>query len=323
MNWQADILQNPTRKPGVAVVFRGCQGSGKTVGVEILRRVLGRANVLVTPEKDRMLGRFNSAVMNKILLVGEEMLFAGDRVTTDKLKHLITGQTIPVEFKYGDQLEVKSFHRLVLTSNHAQVFQAASEERRFVTYDVSDAKRGDVDYFDKLYAIADGRDDATAAAFMHYLLTRDITGFKPWESQQGFANDAALQNQKLLSLTPPLMWLREIVETVDGQGQPGDYEWVDGLPYEKGQLFNQQKSSRWPPRFARREAVDAFRAWASKAKPYGVSEFTGSAERFWGEVRKVIPAAQTNRQVSGGVRIVAIDLADLQANFDKYLRGEL
>jgi hypothetical protein len=128
LNWQADIVQNPTRKPGVAVVFRGSQGSGKTVGVEILRRVLGRANVLVTPEKDRMLGRFNSAVMNKILLVGEEMLFAGDRVTTDKLKHLITGQTIPVEFKYGDQLEVKSFHRLVLTSNHVQVFQAASEE---------------------------------------------------------------------------------------------------------------------------------------------------------------------------------------------------
>jgi hypothetical protein len=28
------------------------------------------ANVLVTPEKDRMLGRFNAAVVNKILLVG-------------------------------------------------------------------------------------------------------------------------------------------------------------------------------------------------------------------------------------------------------------
>ena len=203
LDWQADIVQNPTRKPNVAVVFRGSQGSGKTVGVEILRRVLGRANVLVTPEKDRMLGRFNAAVMNKILLVGEEMLFAGDRATTDKLKHLITGPTIPVEFKFGDQLEVKSFHRLVLTSNHAQVFQAASEERRFVTYDVSDAKRGDADYFERLYAIADGRDDATAAAFMHFLLTRDISGFIPWKAQQGFANDAALQYQKLLSLTPP------------------------------------------------------------------------------------------------------------------------
>ena len=165
-----------------------------------------------------MLGRFNASVANKILLVGEEMLFAGDRATMDKLKHLITGQTLPVEFKFGDQLEVKSFHRLILTSNHAQVIQASSEERRFVTYEVSDTKRGDTDYFDRLYAIADGRDDDTAAAFMHYLLTRDITGFKPWKAQQGFAADTALQNQKLLSLTPPLMWLREIVETVDGQG---------------------------------------------------------------------------------------------------------
>ena len=89
-----------------------------------------------------MLGRFNSSVMNKILLVGEEMLFAGDRATTDKLKHLITGQTIPIEFKFGDALEIESHHRLLLTSNHEQVFQAAGEERRFVVYDVSDARRG-------------------------------------------------------------------------------------------------------------------------------------------------------------------------------------
>jgi phage/plasmid-associated DNA primase len=95
---------NPCRKPGVALVLRGRQGTGKTVLVDILRTIIGPANTLVTPDKDRILGRFNSAIMNKILLVGEEMLFAGDRATTDKLKHLITGQTIPVEFKFGDTL---------------------------------------------------------------------------------------------------------------------------------------------------------------------------------------------------------------------------
>jgi hypothetical protein len=314
LNWLADILQNPTRKPGVCIVLRGPQGCGKTVVGAIARKLLGPRNVLTTNEKDRMLGRFNSSVMNKILLVGEEMLFAGDRATTDKLKHLITGQTLPVEFKFGDALEIDSFHRLLHTSNHEQVAQAAAEERRFAIYDVSDARRGDADYFDRLYAVADGRDNATAAAFMQFLLDRDLKGFRPWKDQQCFAADPALTRQKQLSLSAPLAWLREVADTVEGQGLPGkSCGWVDGMPV----------SNEWPPQFSRRDALRAFRDWAQKAKPFGASEYTGSPERFWAEICKVIPRAMTNRQTSEGVRIVSIDLADLQKNFEKYLKGEV
>ena len=73
----------------------------------------------------------------------------------------------------------------------------------------------------------------------------------------------------------------------------------------------------------RRQALDAFRDWANKSRPFASSEYTGSPERFWAEICKVIPRAQTSRQVSGGVRTVTIDLADLQNNFEKYLRGEV
>ena len=325
LNWLADILQNPTRKPGVCVVLRGRQGCGKTVVAMIARKLLGPKNVLTVNDKDRMLGRFNSSVMNKILLVGEEMLFAGDRATTDKLKHLITGQTIPIEFKFGDALEIESHHRLLLTSNHEQVFQAAGEERRFVIYDVSDARRGDTDYFDKLYAVADGRDDATAAAFMKFLLDRDLTTFKPWKAQQCFAADAALTRQKQLSLSAPLAWLRGGYRhgRRPGAARRLRLEWRPALP-SGAQLYRPTPTeSKWPPQFPRREAVDAFREWANKAKPFGASEYTGSPERFWAEICKVIPRAQTNRQIAGGVRTVTIDLADLQNNFEKYLRGEV
>jgi hypothetical protein len=314
LNWLADVLQNPTRKPGVCVVLRGRQGCGKTVVAAIARKLLGSRNVLTVNEKDRMLGRFNSPVMNKILLVGEEMLFAGDRSTTDKLKHLITGQTLPVEFKFGDALEIESHHRLLLTSNHEQVLQAAGEERRFVIYDVSDARRGNTDYFDKLYAVADGRDNPTAAAFLQFLLNRDLTAFRPWKDQQGFAADAALMKQKQLSLSAPLAWLREVADTVEGQGLPGkSCGWIDGMPV----------SNEWPAQFSRRQALEAFRDWAQKAKPFGASEYTGSPPRFWAEICKVIPRARTNRQITGGVRTVSIDLADLQKNFERHLRGEV
>jgi hypothetical protein len=322
LDWIADILQNPTRKPGVAPVLRGGQGSGKSVVPAIVRTVIGPKNVLTVNDKERMLSRFNSAVMNKILVVGEEMLFARDHATTDKLKHFVTGQTLPVEFKFGDALEIESYHRLLLTSNHEQVIQAAGEERRFVIYDVSDAQRGDADYFDRLYAVADGRDNGTASAFKYFLLHRNLEKFRPWQEQQCFASDAALTTQKQLSLSAPLAWLQEVMDTVVGQGNPGDYDWIDGLPYQ-GTQYSPSRESKWPPRFPRSQAVAAFRAWATKAKPFGVSEFTGSPERFWADVCKVIPRPQTNRQTSNGVRTVCIDLADLQNNFQRYLRGEI
>lgn len=205
------------------------------------------------------------------------------------------------------------------------MFQAAGEERRFVIYDVSDARRGDSDYFDDLYAVADGRDDATAAAFMKFLLGRDLMAFQPWKDQQSFAADTALTRQKQLSLSPPLAWLREVVDTVVGQGPPEEYDWYGGVPYRKHEpsFSGQPREAKWPPQFPRRQAVDAFRDWAKNAKPFGASEYTGSPERFWAQINKVIPRGQTNRQITGGVRVVTIDLADLQNNFAKYLKGEV
>jgi len=136
LNWCADILQNPCRKPGVAVVLRGDEGTGKSVLGAILRRLLGPRNVLVNADKDRLFGRFNAALGSKILIQAEETFFAGDSRTADALKHLITGQTLEIEQKFGRSFEIESFHRLLMTSNHAQVVQASSEARRFVVYDV-------------------------------------------------------------------------------------------------------------------------------------------------------------------------------------------
>jgi Family of unknown function (DUF5906) len=313
LNWLADILQNPTRKPGVAVALRGSQGSGKSVLAAIMRKALGPQNVLTTSERDRILGRFNSALLNKILLVGEEMLFAGDHATTDKLKHIITGQTLNFEFKFGEPMEIESYHRLLLTSNHEQMFQAASEERRFVVYDVADTRRGEADYFDKLYAVADGRDDATAAAFKQFLLDRDLRSFRPWEQQKLLSGDDALVRQKELSLTPPLVWLREILDNVDGElGK-----------YDDKSLAKFPAPHRWPPRFRRRDAVQAFREWAQKAKPFRASEFTGSEKRFWAEIHKVIPLANTCHKGKFGERYVAIELAEVEARFERFLKGDL
>jgi hypothetical protein len=320
LDWFAHILQFPMQKPGVAIFLIGLQGTGKSLLGLILRRLLGFANVYITSEKDRLFGRFNASIANKILIIGEEVFFVGDKLIKDRLKHLITGGTIQIEFKFGDCLEFESYHRLLLTSNHNHVIQAEGEERRFVTFDVSDRKRGDTDYFERLYAIAEGRDDSTAAAFMQYLLTRDLSNFKPWKAQQAFSDDAGLIRQKILSLSPPLAWLREVMDECVDQLQPNEtVHWSDGVPIAYG---SGDKSCKWPARFARRDAVDAFRAWAAKSRPHDAAYFTGSKEKFWAEIHRVIPPANTSTKDPIGSRQVTIDLPDLQANFDRYFKGQ-
>jgi hypothetical protein len=313
LNWCADILQNPTRKPGVALVLRGSEGTGKSALGAVLRRLLGAQNVLVNADKDRLLGRFNSALAGKILIQAEESFFAPDSRTADALKHLITGQTLEIELKFGRSFQIGSFHRLLITSNHSQVIQASSEARRFVVCDVSDAHRGDADYFDRLYAVADGRDDTTARAFMEHLLNRDLSTFRPWAAQQQFLDDKALIRQKALSLSPPLAWLWDVLEQVGGECAPGESRgWHGGKPV----------GAKWPTKFPRSDALQAFRDWASIAKPHGASAYTGSEQRFWTEITRVIPRRLTTVKDSNGNRCVAISLDELRICFERYMQGE-
>ena len=314
LNWCADIVQNPTRKPGVAVVLRGGEGAGKSVLGAVLRRLLGPRNVLVNADKDRLLGRFNSALASKILIQAEETFFAGDARTADALKHLITGQTLEIELKFGRSFEMELFHRLLITSNHTQVIQASSEVRRFVVCDVSDTRRGDAIYFERLYAVADGRDDVTAKAFMQHLMSRDLSNFRPWASQQQFLGDKALVDQKLLSLTPPLAWLLEVVESLSNTpaAQRRMDNWHQGLP----------SGADWPTTLRRSLALQYFREWVAVAKPHGANSYTGSEQRFWNEITKVIPHRFTAVKDTKGDRCVAISLDELRVRVQAYRRGE-
>jgi hypothetical protein len=320
LDWCADIVQNPTRKPSVALVLGGREGTGKSVFGAILRRLLDPENVVVNADKDRLLGRFNSALAGKILIQAEESFFAGDSRTADALKNLITGSSLQIEIKFGRSFEIESFHRLLMTSNHAQVVQASSEARRFVVCEVSNARRGDADYFDQLYAVADGRDEAVARAFMHHLLNRDLSNFRPWADQQEFLADEALIGQKILSLSPPLTWLWEAQASVQGEHPPHEkrgWELHRGMPG-----VGMPAGGKWPCSFLRSDALNAFREWVSIAKPHGAPAYTGSEQRFWNEITRVIPRRLTAVKDASGNRRVEIPLSELHANFQGYMRGE-
>ena len=197
------MVQRPWEKPGVALVLKGQKGTGKTLLTLILASVIGRQNTLITANGKKLFAQFNWHLADKMLIGAEEAFFSRSRELSDQLKHLLTGDEIEVEQKFGQRISMKSMHRMIITSNHDQVIEASADERRFLVCDVSDKRRGDYDYFAPLVRIVKGEDDATLAAFMHELQTRDIRSWKPEQAARNAASVARVR-QKSLSVELPL-----------------------------------------------------------------------------------------------------------------------
>ena len=177
-------------KASRCAVLKGRKGTGKSLLTQILVRLVGVQNALITADGKSLFAQFNWHLAGKVLIGAEEAFFAGDRALNDKLKHLLTGDDLELEQKYGHRINMKSMHRMIMTSNHANVIEMTDDERRFFVCDVSDKKREiDDDYFAPLWRVATGEDVATLAAFMHELKTRDITNWKP---EQAVRNSAAI-----------------------------------------------------------------------------------------------------------------------------------
>jgi hypothetical protein len=199
LDWCTHMVQRPWEKPGVALVLKGKKGTGKTLVTHILARLMGRQNVLITSDGRKLFERFNWPLADKLLIGAEEAFFSGDRLLNDKLKHLVTGDEIEVEQKFGHQISIKSMHRMVMTTNHANVIDLTSDERRFFVCDVSDKRRGDDAYFRPLWRAANGEMDAMLAAFMYELKTRDITDWRP---ERGARKSTNLHLARLRLVSP-------------------------------------------------------------------------------------------------------------------------
>ena len=187
LNWLAHIIQNPLEKPETALVLRGRQGTGKTSFAAIFGHLLGR-HYIEESDMERILGRFNASMADKLLILVDEGLWGGDRSKVGSLKALITQKWITIEKKGVDPIVLPHHARLIIASNETWAVHADQDDRRFVFLDVSDAKAQDSVYFARLYKQMDA---GGYEALLDYLQRRDISDFNPrHRPQTGFGQDA-------------------------------------------------------------------------------------------------------------------------------------
>lgn len=170
MTWLAQIIQFPWEKKGSAIVVRGKKGVGKSIVFTTFKEILGKY-AMSSANAAHITGQFNWHFRDKLFMIAEEGLFAGNAREDSILKELITGSSLLMEPKGIDAFSMDNFLRLAIISNEEWVVNASSDERRYFVLEASDKYKGDIKYFN---AIIEQMENGGKEAMMH-----DLMNFEP------------------------------------------------------------------------------------------------------------------------------------------------
>jgi Family of unknown function (DUF5906) len=152
LRWLAFAVQHPDKHPGTVLVLKSrMEGTGKSTVGWVMRQIFGE-HALLVDDQERLLGRFTEHLETVCFVQAEELMWAGDGKTADKLKSRITAETIPVEAKFRKAREVANRMHVIMTTNHEHAIAAGMRDRRYVVLDVAEDVAQSKAWFDPLYA---------------------------------------------------------------------------------------------------------------------------------------------------------------------------
>ena len=190
----ADSVQNPDIRPGVSVVLRGAQGTGKGIFIKEYGKLFGKHFTHVSSSK-QFVGNFNAHLKDILILYADEAFWAGDKEAEGTLKRMITEETLVIEPKGKDAFTIPNLIRVMISSNHDWVVPAGLEERRFFILDVGNSHIQDHVYFGKLY---NQLNEGGREALLYYLLHYDLAE----KNLRAIPQTEALEEMKKRSMTP-------------------------------------------------------------------------------------------------------------------------
>lgn len=229
--WCADAVQKPCDRPGIVLVLKGKQGTGKGTFAHAIGHLFGD-HYAYASRASHVTGKFNAHLASAQLLFADEAVFAGDKADVGALKSMITEDYLPLEQKGRDVIRVRNHLRIIMASNQDWVVPAAIDDRRFAIIEVSSVREKDSAYF---AAVKEQLNTGGDAALLHYLLNYDVSAI---DLRVVPKTDARLE-QQFRSMDSVTTWWVEMLmshqhETVDrrrsSRGEPVILRWKFGEP---------------------------------------------------------------------------------------------
>lgn len=233
INWAAHLVQRPQELPETALVFRGREGIGKNTFIDPLSQIVGREHYLMLSSLNQVTGRFSGHLANALLIFCNESVWGGDKSAQGVLKSMITDPIQPIEYKGRDLSMVKSFRRCIFATNEQWAVPRGADDRRYVITDVSDARKGDWQYFKDLNEHM--RDGGTAALF-GYLLDRDISDWHPRQIPGHILKRG--WEMKIMSAGSVVRWWLDMLQQgylyeTDAYAEDAQFVWPERCPWKQ------------------------------------------------------------------------------------------
>ena len=262
MNFMADMFQRPAKRPGVALVLRGKQGTGKGIFARQIMDLTYPHSIQVSHAR-HLVGNFNSHLRDVLFVFADEAFYAGDKSHAGVLRGMITEPDINIELKGKDVFSVRNYIRLVIASNERWVVPAGMDERRFAVLDVGEEDKQNRDFFGDML---NQMDNGGREALMYELLERDITNMS-----MKIPQTAALAEQKVITASPIEQWF--LTRLIEG----------DIAPRAMGNM-KIPESVAWPDWIVK-DAM--YEDYLSTTQDSGIYR-RGQIIQFWTELRSIM-----------------------------------
>jgi phage/plasmid-associated DNA primase len=298
----AHNLQKPEEKTGICIVLIGDEGVGKGIFFQLLD-CIWRKTTLLVQDMDIVVGQFNKELEHHYNICLDEALFSGNKKQTDKLKSLITENSITIEGKYEPTRKMLSYHRFYAATNRPHFAHIRTDDRRFLFIRVSNIHKQDTEYFSKVVsALHDGH---TLEAFVYEAMNYDLKDFnfrnKPYTEET--------LEQKIRSLNGVYRYWHEVLQHADFTVADDSYH----------------TSTAWyEPNFITGKAIKArYEAYEKKANRYEGVQLTS----VYKAIEEMCPSVKRHKPSSGnykdkrGLKYPHIDIA--REEFDIWIKGKI
>ncbi|MCA0849208.1 primase-helicase family protein [Salipiger thiooxidans] len=133
LDWIAWSLQHEAAKPKWAILlFSEEKGTGKsTIGV-VLEALFGAANTAKLDGVDKLVAKHADRVLDKKLIIAEEVHISSHSTTGNMLKDLITSDRTTVEPKYQPTKTIPLKACFLFTTNHKPLWLEGGERRYYI-----------------------------------------------------------------------------------------------------------------------------------------------------------------------------------------------
>jgi putative DNA primase/helicase len=174
LRWLAYPVQYPGTKMKTALVFHGPQGTGKNMFFEAVTAIYGEYGRII--DQAAVEDKFNDWASRKLLLIADEVVARQELFhIKNKLKGLVTGDTIRINPKNVGAYEEKNHVNMIFLSNEVMPAVLERDDRRYMV--VWTPEKMDPAFYETIKIEID---HGGIEALHHHLLNVPLGDFKPW-----------------------------------------------------------------------------------------------------------------------------------------------